>query len=413
MGSAALTIEHTADTTEAEAASILSDVFDAPGKYLIVGPPGVFGVELSHPATVARDPLSIWTALFPHDGHYVIKAAGPPTQPPVEPPPIPKRLPRWWLEALLSEATRGGLKLRDMFAEKIAELAGQYGGALTTPEARVALEELLMDFRLAIKWTLGQPLTPRVERTLRDLGFTDGEIIQFPGLAYRLGMIEAELVKRPELTFDEVLKLARSVPLNPADEAAIAYASVRAGDALTMVLLRDPERILDDVFEHERALLRKMVPDAVQREIGARQLARDLHHALSPEGVVRDFDRVARTELQEARVRGAFSADSKARQWTPETQVFRTVAAVPCNACLMLYKTRDGMPRLYSVADLEEQDSQGYNRGPIGGWHARIGSTHPNCLCSPWVKWWPEMKGIYEADRPKWLAAFKRRGLEG
>jgi len=249
MGSAALTIEHTAETTEAEAASILADVFDLPGRYLICGPPGVFGIDLSHPAGEARDPLAIWTALFPADGHYVIKKAAPPREPPPD-VPVPRRLPRWWLEALLSEATRGGLRLRDMFAEKIAELAGQYGGALTTPEARVALEELLMDFRLAIKWTLGQPLTPRVERTLRDLGFTDSEVIQFPGLAYRLGMIEAELVKRPELTFDEVLKLARAVPLNPADEAAIAYASVKAGDALTLVLLRDPERILDDVFEH-------------------------------------------------------------------------------------------------------------------------------------------------------------------
>jgi hypothetical protein len=413
MADSALTIEHASETTEAEAAAILSEVFAEPGKYLLTGPAGFFGIELSSAASDARDPLALWQALFPADGVYVIKAAGPPRTPSDEPPPVPKRLPRWWLEAVLSDAMKGGLRIRDLFAERIGDLVAKYGGALTSPAAQAELEDTLADFRLAIKWTLGHPLPASVERRLRALKFTDAEIIQFPGLGYRLGMIEAELAKRPDLTLDEILKLARAVPLNPADESAIAHATVRAGDALTPALLRDPERILADVFDRERALLRTMTPAAVKHEIGAREFARDLYRALSPEGVVRDFDRVARTELHEARVRGAFAADQKVRGWTPSTQVFRTLAAVPCNACLMLYKTGEGMPRLYTVSDLEEQDAAGYNRGPIGSWHARIGSTHPNCLCSPWVKWWPEMKSIYEADRPKWLAAMKRRGLGG
>ena len=409
MGSVALTIEHTAETTEAEAASILADVFDLPGKYLLAGPAGVFGVELSHGAAVARDPLTLWTTLFPHDGHYVIKATGVP--PSDEPATAPKRLPRWWLETLLEEAKKGGRNLRDLFLNRIEKFVAKFGGKFTTAEAVVELEDLLTDFRLAVKWALGHPLTPAVERRLQKLEFSWEDILNFPGLAYRLGMIEGALVKQPNLTWEEVLRLARAVPLNPADEVAVAHATLRAGDALTPVLLRDPERMASDALERERSMLRMMTTEAVQREMGAREFARRLYNTLSPEGVVRDFDRVARTELHEARVRGAFAADQKVRKWTPDTQVFRTVAAVPCNACLMLYKTADGMPRLYTVAELEEQDAQGYNRGPIGEWHARVGATHPNCLCSPWVKWWPEMKGIYEADRPKWLAAFKRRGI--
>lgn len=409
MGSVALTIEHSSETTEAEAASILADVFDLPGKYLLAGPPGVFGVELSHGAAAARDPLALWTALFPCDGHYVIKATG--ASDDDQAPPQPKRLPRWFLESVLDAAKKGNLSLRNLIAHYIAEWIGEFGGDLTSIVAQEKLEELLKDFRLAIKWSLGFPLSPGVERMLRQMKFTREEIVQFPGVAYRLGMIESELVKRPDLPLEEIMRLARAVPLNPADEVAIAHLTARAGEALTPIALRDPMRLVADALERERAMLRVMAPEAVKREMGAREFASRLYHALSPEGVMRDFDRVARTELQDARVRGSFAADQKVRKWTPATQVFRTVASVPCNACLMLYKTPDGMPRLYTVGDLEAEDAQGYNRGPIGEWHARIGATHPNCLCSPWVKWWPEMKGIYDPDRPKWQATFARRGL--
>jgi hypothetical protein len=407
MSDVALTIEHAADATEADAAAVLSDVFDKGGDYIVSGPTGMFGVNISAPAAAARDALTLWNAIFPVDGHYIVKAKLPED----EPPPIPKRLPRWWLESLLSDATQHAITLRSLFVERVTDLVRQYGGALTTPEARMALEALLMDFRLAVKWSLGQPLPAAVERRLRAMGFRDDEIIRFPGLAYRLGMIEAELAKRPDMPLAEILRIARAVPLNPADEIAIAHAAARAGDVLTPVLVRDAERTVAQALEYERSLLRTMTAAAVKKEMGAREFARTLYYALSPEGVVRDFDRVARTELHEARVRGAFAADEKARGWTPETQVFRTVAAVPCNVCLTLYKADDGMPRLYTVEALEADDAKGYNRGPVGSWHARIGATHPNCLCSPWVKWWPEMTKLYEPERAKWLATFKRRGL--
>src|SRR4249920_1895706 len=127
-------------------------------------------------------------------------------------------------------------------------------------------------------------------------------------MAYRLGMIEDALAKKPTLDLAAILRLARAVPLSPADEKAIAYASVQAGEALTPVLMRDSMTVLSGALEKERAIVRTKTAEAVKQEMGARELSRDLRAQLAPEGVVRDFDRVARTELQEARVRGAFEA---------------------------------------------------------------------------------------------------------
>jgi len=408
----ALSIEHAAAATEPEAAAILADVFDEPGDYMLAGPSGLFGVSLSAPAAEARDALALWSELFPDDGQYVIRKARSSDQPPTEEPfHTPKRIPRWWIEALLSDVEQNALTLRGAFIDRMIELAERHAGALADPDAIAALESILMDFRLAVKWSLGLPMTPAIEERLRALGFSKDELLRFPGMAYRLGMIERRLAKKPDLPLAEILRMARSVPLNPADEAAIAHATARAGDALTPVLLGDAQRTAAEALERERAMTRTLTTQGIQREWSTREFARQLRETLSPEGVVRDFDRVARTEMQDARVRGAFAADSKARDWTPDTRVFRTIAAVPCNECLRLYKTPDGMPRLYTVDALEEEDARGYNRRRP--YHARVGATHPHCLCSPWVKWWPQMKAIYEPERAKWLAAMKRRGLGG
>jgi hypothetical protein len=408
MADAAVSIEHTAAATAEEAMRVLAGVFDEPGDYLLTGPNGLFGVRLSDAALKARDPLTLWHALFPFDGHYVIKKARP-IDPREEPVVLPKRLPRWWLEGLLNDATEGSLKLRDVFLQRLDSIFMKHAGRLATPEAQEAIEEALFDFRLAIKWSLGYQLTPKQHQRLVDAGYKPEEILQFPGLSYRLGMIEAALDKEPGLDLAAILKIARATPLNPADEVAIQYATAKAAEALTPVLLHDPTVAIATALDRERSMVRTLTADAIRREWSTKEFSRQLRETLSPEGIVRDFDRVARTEMQDARVRGAFAADAKARKWSDATHVFRTIAAVPCNECLRLYKTPEGMPRLYTVEALHAADDDGYNRRRP--YHARIGPTHPNCLCSPWVKWWPEMHAIYDSERSKWTAAMKRRGM--
>lgn len=405
---AALNIEHAAGATVDEAQALLAGVFDEPGDYLLAGPSGFFGVRLSDPALKARDPLTLWHALFPVDGRYIVKKARglDPTQ---EPAVVPKRLPRWWLEGLLNDATEGSLKLRDVLLQKLDTIFMKHGGRLATPQAQEAIEAALSDFRLAVKWSLGFHLTPDQNKRLMDAGYKPVEALAFPSIAYRLGMIEAALDKQPGLDLAAILKLARAVPLNPADEVAIQYATAKAADALTPVILRDPTVAIATALDRERAMVRTLTADAVRREWSTKEFARQLREHLDPEGIVRDFDRVARTEMQDARVRGAFAADKQARKWTNATHVFRTVASVPCNECLRLYKTPEGMPRLYTVEALQAEDDEGYNRRRP--YHARVGPTHPNCLCSPWVKWWPEHAALYTPDRAKWVAALKRRGL--
>jgi len=143
-----------------------------------------------------------------------------------------------------------------------------------------------------------------------------------------------------------------------------------------------------------------------------RAFARELAKRFAPEGVIRDWERVARTEIGEARNRGAYEAERRARGWTSETLIYRNLSATPCSGCLKLYKQPDGMPRRYPVAFVEAEDAKGYNRGHWREWHVRIGLTHPQCRDSPWSAWHPVLASVFAQTAAEWKATYARRGIE-
>jgi hypothetical protein len=143
-----------------------------------------------------------------------------------------------------------------------------------------------------------------------------------------------------------------------------------------------------------RVSMRALTEEALARHLGAREFAAELYHRFKPLGVWRDWDRVARTNLMEASTRLVFARDR--HLWTEDTLIYRTVAAIPCDTCLLLYVAPDGLPRRFTVREVEEADTLGWNRGPRRLWHVRIGVCHPNCLCTGYGLWHPALERVLQ-----------------
>lgn len=395
---------HAPETATAlDAARVVPSLFPEAGVYIVQAPGGAKReFTFSHRPSLADDPLAIFREVFTKGGTYFIKAKLPADE--------HRTFDRWYFETLLSEAQKTFVGLRGAMLNTVTDLIRRHGGDLTDPGVVMLLERALADCRLAVRWSLAFPLPPDAERRIRALGFSDVDVLDWPGLAYRLGKMEEQLATAP-YSWDKILEIARSAPALPGDAEAIAYAQLRAGQYLTPVALRDPQASVTAALEYERTMLRSMTADAVRREMNAREFARKLYNELTPQGIIRDFDRVARTELQEARLQGAWEAEHRAKGWGPDTRVYRSLSSRPCNGCLTLYKRPDGHPRTYTTAEVEAGDAQGVNTGPWEGWHVRKGPTHPNCLDSPWLTFRSELGPLFSREAGKWQEVFRRRGL--
>jgi len=392
-----------------EVATLLAELFPAAGTYVVKAASGQrLEVALSHPAARAVDPRTLWDALFPIPGAYEV---GPWMKAVQVQPGL--AFEEWWLELVAEQARTHVGSVRALLRAAIEDFLTWHAGHLHEAAQLEAFERLLFDQRQAIRWSVANPLSPGVEQAVRKLGFTDRDVLDFPGVSYKLGLIDAEL-RKPGVRFawPRVLQLAGETPLLHSDEVAIAVARARAGEYLTPVLLRDGTAAHAGMLEHECDLLRTMTADAIRAEVHPREFARQLYQRLGvEEGIQRDFERVARTEIQEARLRGAFEGERRSRNWTPETLVYKTLAANPCSGCLRLWKNGDGTPRLITVRQLEAEDQLGPNRGPWREWRHRIGPSHPNCLDSPALTWQPALAAVFARSAPQYAQMMEQRGL--
>lgn len=405
----AVAIRHGEAATPTEVTAVLASLFPTAGVYHVRAPARrTREVRFSAAPAMAADPLTIWQTLFPGDGDYVVKAIT--TRGIVV---HGKRFEEWWLERLVAAARGQFDDLQGVVRRAIEAFVREHGGSLADPRVIERFERLLFDLRRGLRWSVAQPVTPAIETMLRELGFSDRHVLDFPGMAYRLGMLSDALAK-PGASFSwtQALEMAAGVPVTHADEVAIAYLRHRAATYLTPVVIREGNAFAIAAAEREQQLLRTMAVEAVRTEMGARDFARQLYKRFTPEGIVRDWERVARTEIAEARCLGAFAAEARTRGWTAETEIYRTLGATPCNGCLKLYRTAGGMPRVYTVAQVEAADALGPNRGHWREWHARIGPAHPACRDAPWATWKPILARVFEKTAPAWAATWARRKME-
>ncbi|MDX2165725.1 MAG: hypothetical protein SF182_01620 [Deltaproteobacteria bacterium] len=235
---------------------------------------------------------------------------------------------------------------------------------------------------------------PVTERLLA-MGWRPAEVLDFPAIAYRIGRIYEQLEQHAPTTWPKLLELAGSKPLGLIEQAAIDHARARAGIYL--------KPIFDETgavwsAQRELAPLRRLTAAAIEQRAGRRAVAHELGKVERAQGVFRNAERVARTEMAEASNRGNWNATSGG--WDAEQLLYRPTSSTPCKVCLRLFKLPDGMPRLYTRAEVEAGDALGVNSGPSKDWHVRIGPIHPNCVCPSWQRWHEAMRPLLARRAP-------------
>lgn len=185
--------------------------------------------------------------------------------------------------------------------------------------------------------------------------------------------------------------------LTAVEQAAIRYAQRAAGAVLQPILAGVQARVARLLLQREQQIVRQRVPEALAQRQSPRRLASVLAEDVG--NWQRDWERVARTELQDAAHHGAMatliaqhpSNQSVAPDGTmqpvehpvpPPIQIFRLPADTACERCVELFTNTDGTPHLYDIQTVLTNPS---NYGvPAEQWVAQIATVHPNCLCSPW-----------------------------
>lgn len=297
----------------------------------------------------------------------------------------------WFLEQLSRHAAEKFVGLRDRLWEILDEWIT--GRSLRPSEAEwFELQQALFDLsRANTAHMVGLVLPQDLRDRLRLMGFSEAEVLDFPGLAYRMGKLWTMLQRHESMPWADLVKIARGFPLTPAEEAGLKWARQRAGNYLRPIF-DEAGRLW--TADREVRPLRRLLDEAARTRQHPHEVARALGASLRAQGNFRDADRVARTEIAYMRSHGSWN--SQREQWDEDTGLFRQTSTRACDDCLRLYKRPDGLPRVYSVQALEALDALGPNRSPRDSWVAKIGPTHPNCACSPWQRWYEQMASVFQ-----------------
>lgn len=235
-----------------------------------------------------------------------------------------------------------------------------------------------------------------VTERLAAMGWQPAEILDFPALAYRMGLVYRELEAMKPVAWETLVEHVGARPLGSIERAAIEHTRNRAGVFLKPIF---DETGAVWTAERELAPLRQVVAAAEEARQGPRAAARELGKSQRAQGVFRDAERVTRTEMAEASNRGNWEVVAK--RWASDQLLYRPTSSRPCKVCLRLFKEPDGMPRLYTRAEVEAGDALGINTGPSKDWHIRIGPIHPHCVCGPWARWLEALRPVVARRAPE------------
>lgn len=337
----------------------------------------------------AEQALASWTALFGEPGEYVIAKAEPVSSPPEG------DFESWFLRALYERTHEEFVTAQYAIWEVLDGLLRRRGVRAPSELDLWELNRALFDLTTASTARMvGLRVPTALLEELTGLGWSVPEALDFPALGYRMGLIYERLQQAKPVAWSELRSMAAAKPLTLAEHAAIDHMRRRGG-----IWLRP---ILDNAgnvwtAEREIAPLRRLASAALENRTSTQEAVRELGNSQRARGIVRDAERVIRTELAESRARGVWATITKGA--APDALFFRQVAGSPCRACLRLYMKPDGTPQLYRRDELERW-SETVNTGPRETWTPKIGATHPNCLCAPWALYNPAYAALFEQFAP-------------
>ena len=223
-----------------------------------------------------------------------------------------------------------------------------------------------------------------VLQRLKDLGMVD-PVIRSSEDAYLLGQVLAAMdnPKVARMDYREFKEYLRKnpVPLSNVEQRAVQIAQHTAAQ-YAVGLGRKVDLELGQTLLTEDLQLAQQMRDTIRtataEAIARRETAAELKSTLGWEtrDWVRDWDRIAITELHNARERGV--ADKIAKTHGGGARVAKLVMPDACEHCVRLHVGPDGHPRIFKLSDLEKNGTNFKKK--VADWKAVVGSVHPHCF---------------------------------
>lgn len=334
-------------------------------------------ITIARGTPTAEQTLRLYRELFPAHGTYTLAKAAPARE---DADPFET----WFLRELEEQTRAGYLAARDALWQTLDALLQRNGvvapSAIEADELAQALSDLS---RGATSRMVGIRVRPDVETRLRALGWDTTQVLDFPALAYRMGLLWQRLEGLDPVPFADLTELVQhAYPLSTAEQVAVTVARNRAG-----IFLRPIFDQTGQVWavEHEIGPLRESAELALRGRTHPLRAAAELGKVQRAQRLIRDAERVMRTEIAYARSHGAWETMVRQKAGVLSGYVYRRPSPLACDVCLALHTTDGTTPRVYTAAEIEAADRLGANRGPKAEWHLTIGPTHPNCVCGPWL----------------------------
>jgi len=224
---------------------------------------------------------------------------------------------------------------------------------------------------------------------LRKLGIPES-VIPMVKNAYVYGKL-AQLMdqsKHKNLTFEQLKAEAKKVALTKQEQLALTWAERHAAMYVSGLANTIKNRVLDSMITDSKQSLailaeKQAINDEVQQAIINRESRSQLVSNLRSitQDYDRDWQRVAHTELWDARLNGHAMAILSGGKDATKIRVFKRPRADACEHCKRLYLEADSItPRVFTLAQLMAFGDN-YKKKMIN-WVPTLGTLHPNCSCT-------------------------------
>jgi hypothetical protein len=250
------------------------------------------------------------------------------------------------------------------------------------------IRQIIADHHAAFVANIISPraVAPDTLERLRSKGLLNVKINSVED-AYLYGQLLAAL-EDPKLArmsyaqFKEHLK-RNPIPLSPIEQRAVQIAEHSAGQYAqglgNRVDLHTGQTLINadnNLQAKMRDTIRTSTAESLAKRETAKQLASNL--GWSTRDWARDWDRIAITEMHQAKERG--TADLYAKRYGSGVLVAKRVMPDACEHCVRLHVGPDGHPRVFRLSELERN---GTNHGrKARDWKPVVGTIHPWCQCT-------------------------------
>lgn len=188
----------------------------------------------------------------------------------------------------------------------------------------------------------------------------------------------------------DVKKLLRNLRLTPTQKQSIEHAKVKAQQYIDNLNQRITSNVVTMAIQSDLSMwdaVKDIVPAALENNTPRYKVIQQLRETTGD--MMRDWHRVAHTEMWDAKVQGEAEAilhnESPLSKKGADTLVYKKPAYNACNKCKQLYLEKDGItPKVFKLSELV---SYGTNYGKKqADWVPTVGTLHPNCMCTLNVK---------------------------